>query len=190
MAWLNEQQIEDLNFIRVGKNVKISDKASIHQAELMIIGDDSRIDDFVVISGRVTIGKNVHIAVFCNVAGGSEGVVFEDFSGLAYGCHVFTQSDDYSGGTLTNPTVPAIYKSELKKKVVIGKHCIVGAKSIVLPGVIMNEGCALGAMSMLSKSTEPWSIYFGIPAKKIKNRKKDLLTMENMFHKDKLETTK
>ena len=74
-----------------------------------------------------------------------------------------------------------IYKKELKKKVVIGRHCIIGAHSAVFPGVIMAEGCSLGAMSMLTKSTEPWSIYFGIPAKRIKERKKDLLILERNY---------
>jgi galactoside O-acetyltransferase len=115
------------------------------------------------------------------VAGGTEGIRFDDFSGLAYGCHVFSQSDDYTGLALTNPTVPAEFKKEKKEKVIIGKHCIVGTCSLIFPGVVMSEGCSLGAMSMLTKSTEPWAIYFGIPAKKIKSRKKDLLKLERLY---------
>jgi acetyltransferase-like isoleucine patch superfamily enzyme len=181
MAWLNEEQLQELSFRKLGKNVKISDKASLYDTHLMEIGDNSRIDDFCVISGRVVLGRNVHIAVFCNVAGGSEGVTLEDFSGLAYGCHVFSQSDDYSGASLTNPTIPTEFKKEKKEKVQIGKHCIVGTNSIILPGVAMGEGSSLGAMSMLTKSCEPWSIYFGIPAKKLKNRKQTLLEMEKLY---------
>ena len=63
---------------------------------------------------KVKIGRNVHIAIFCNVAGGEKGIHLDDFSGLAYGCHVITQSDDYSGKTLTNPTVPDEFKREQK----------------------------------------------------------------------------
>ena len=100
-------------------NVKISKKASIYNVEQTEIGDDSRIDDFCVVSGKVTIGKNVHIAPFCLVAGGEQGIIMEDFSGLSYHVQVFTQSDDYSGKTMTNPTVPAKYKNEFKKEVVI-----------------------------------------------------------------------
>ena len=70
---------------------------------------------------------------------------------MAYGCHVFTQSDDYSGETLTNATVPIQYKSETKKKISIGKHCIVGTSSL---------------------------IYVGNPAKKISPRSKNLLKLE------------
>lgn len=184
MAFLNEQQLAQMGFKHLGTNVRISDKASIYNPDQIEIGDHSRIDDFCVISGKVIIGRNVHIAVFCNVAGGEKGVTFEDFSGLAYGCHVFTQSDDYSGRTLTNPTVPGKYKREIKKAIVIGRHSIVGTSSLIFPGVTLAEGTSVGALSMVTKSTEEWSVYFGNPAKRIKARKRDLLELEKEYLSD------
>lgn len=184
MSYLSRKSLESLGFKYLGENVKISDKASIYDFGKISIGDNSRIDDFCVISGNVFIGRNVHIAVFCNVAGGEEGIIFEDFSGLAYGCHIFTQSDDYSGNSLTNPTVPDKYKKEIKKKIVIGRHSIVGTSSIVFPGVTLAEGTSVGALSMVTKNTEEWSVYFGTPAKKIKKRKRNLLELEAMYLKE------
>ena len=181
MAFLTQDQLNAIGFKKLGVNVKISDKASIYNPETIQIDDFSRIDDFCLLSGNITIGKNVHIAAFCNIAGGIPGVTFGDFSGLAYGCHIFSQSDDYSGLSLTNPTIPKKYKKEIHKAIHIGKHVIVGTKSIVLPGVNLAEGCSVGAMSMVTKSTEEWSIYFGIPAKKIKARSKNLLTLETEY---------
>lgn len=178
MTFLNEEQLSKIPFKFLGRNVKISEKAVIYNPDLIEINNNSRIDDFCVISGKVTIGKYVHIAVFCNVAGGSEGITFNDFSGLAYGCHVFTQSDDYSGQTLTNPTIPSKYKSETKKSIDIGRHCIVGTGSLIFPGVNLAEGTAIGAASVVRKSTEEWSIYLGNPAKKIKPRSRELLNLE------------
>jgi galactoside O-acetyltransferase len=186
MAFLTSEQLALMPFRFIGKNVLISDKAAIYNADQIEIGDNSRIDDFCVMSGKVKIGRNVHIAVFCNIAGGSEGIIFEDFSGLAYGCHVFSQSDDYSGRTLTNPTVPAIYKNETKKKVHIGRHCIVGTNSLIFPGVTLGEGCSIGAMSMVTRSTEPWTIYSGAPARKLKGRKRDLLKLEQAYLDDEM----
>lgn len=186
MAFIPQEQLALMGFRRLGKNVRISDKAAIYNADLIEIGDNSRIDDFCVISGNVFIGRNVHIAVFCNVAGGTEGITLEDFSGLAYGCHVFSQSDDYTGRTLTNPTIPSIYKREIKKAVHIGRHCIVGTSSLIFPGVTLGEGCSVGAMSMVTKSTEDWSVYFGVPAKKLKDRKRDLLLLEQEYLKSEL----
>ena len=185
MAFYSREQLECLGFKSIGKNVLVSDKASIYNHSEIEIGDNSRIDDFCVVSGKVSIGRNVHIAVFCNVAGGEKGVVMEDFSGLAYGCQVFSQSDDYSGKTLTNPTVPTRYKKETKSPVHIGRHCIVGASSVILPGVTLGEGTSVGAMTMVTKDTVPWSFYFGIPAKRLKARSLDLLEIEKAYLKDK-----
>jgi len=181
MAYLTNKQMEELGFKSLGKNIKISDKASIYNFDEIEIGDNSRIDDFCVVSGKIKIGKNVHIAPMCLVAGGKKGIVLEDFSGLAYGVKVFTQSDDYSGKTMTNPTVPTQYKHEINQEITIEKHSIVGAGSIIFPGVVLSEGTSVGAMSLVRKRTESWSIYMGYPAKKIKNRKKDLLVLEEQY---------
>jgi len=181
MAFLTSEQLAAAGFKKLGRNVKISDKAVVYNPEQVEIGDHSRIDDFCVVSGKVTIGRNVHIAVFCNLAGGSEGITMDDFSGLAYGCHVFSQSDDYTGRTLTNPTVPAKYKHERKAAIHIGRHCIIGTSSLVFPGVYLAEGCSVGAMAMVTKSTEPWGVYTGTPARRVKERKQDLLVLEKEY---------
>lgn len=187
MAFLTEASLAALGFKCLGVNVRISDKASIYNPELMEIGDNTRIDDFCVISGKVTLGRNVHVAIFCNIGGGELGVTLEDFSGLAYGCHVFTQSDDYSGRTLTNPTVPDKYKHETKLPVLIKRHSIVGTCSVILPGVTLEEGTSIGAMSMITKSTEPWTVYFGIPAKRLKARRRELLELEQDYLHEEIE---
>lgn len=186
MAFLSDIQIGKMGFRKLGKNVIISEKASIYNPELIEIGDNSRIDDFCVLSGSITIGRHVHLAVFNNIAGGEPGIKFEDFSGLAYGCHLFSQSDDYSGKSMTNPTVSDNFKNETKKPICIGKHCIVGAGSVIVPGVILGEGTAVGSLSLVTKSTEPWSIYFGIPARRIKARSRELLRYEQEFEKSML----
>lgn len=181
MAYLTAEELKSLKFKGLGSEVKISDKASIYNPEQMVIGDNSRIDDFCVLSGKLTIGRNVHLAPFCLVAGGSEGITFEDFSGAAYHVQVFSQSDDYSGRTMTNPTIPSIYKNETKKAVRIGRHVIVGANSIVFPGVNIDDGCSVGAMTLVNKSTLPWGIYVGNPAKRIKDRSRDLEILEKLY---------
>lgn len=184
MAYYSEDQLAGMGFKRIGKNVKISDKASLYNTDQIEIGDNSRIDDFCVISGRISIGRHVHIAPLCLVAGGSEGIVFEDFSGLAYHVQIFSQSDDYSGASLTNPTVPGKYKLEKKAAVRLGRHVIIGAGSIVFPGVDIADGCSVGALSLVHKPTQPWGIYVGNPAKRVKDRKRDLLTLEEQFLKE------
>lgn len=184
MAYYSQIELNNLGFKYIGKNVKISDKASLYNYDQIEINDNSRIDDFCVISGKVRIGRNVHITPNCLVAGGEKGIIFEDFTTIAYNVQVFTQSDDYTGLTMTNSTVPKQYKNEFKKEVVIKKHSIVGAGSIIMPGVTISEGTSVGAMSLILKDTESWSIYFGIPAKKIKSRSKSLLELEEQYLKN------
>jgi len=50
-----------------------------------------------------------------------------------------------------------------------------------MPGVNIGEGCSVGAMSLVNKSIEPWGIYFGVPARRIKERKKNILELERQF---------
>jgi len=181
MSYYTKEQLEKIEFKSLGENVKISDKASIYNCDVIKIGDNSRIDDFCVISGRVEIGRNVHITPQCLLAGGEKGIVLEDFSTLAYGVKVFTQSDDYSGETMANSTVPKNFKNEQKRSVRVGRHSIIGAGSIIFPGVVIGEGASIGANSLVLKSTENWSIYVGSPARRIKSRKKSLLELEQDY---------
>jgi acetyltransferase-like isoleucine patch superfamily enzyme len=181
MAYLTKLELTKLGFLHLGNNVKISDKASLYNCEQISIGDNTRIDDFCVLSGKLTFGKNIHLAPFVLLAGGTEGITMNDFSGCAYHVQIFSQSDDYSGKTMTNPTIPIEFKNEFKKAILIGKHVIIGTSSIVFPGVCLAEGCSIGALTLVNKSTKPWGIYVGNPAKRIKDRSRELLILEDKF---------
>ncbi len=50
MAWLDSDQIARLGFGSVGRDVKISDRASFHGTDRICIGHHVRIDDFAVIT--------------------------------------------------------------------------------------------------------------------------------------------
>jgi acetyltransferase-like isoleucine patch superfamily enzyme len=181
MGYLSRDQIEAMGFAFLGHDVKISDRAAIYDAAQIRIGDNSRIDDFCVISGQVELGRNVHIAPFGLLAGGRGGITLEDFSGLAYRVSVFAQSDDYSGATMTNPTVPARFKIETVGQVRIGRHTIVGTGATICPGVTLAEGTAVGAGALVLHSSAPWTIIAGVPARRLKDRKRDLLALEAAY---------
>lgn len=184
MSYLTEEILRKIGFKSLGKDVKISDKASIYNPETIEVGDYSRIDDFCVISGKVSIGNYCHITPMCLVAGGSPGITLSDFCTLAYGVKVFAQSDDYSGSTMVNSIIPKKFKKEILNKVVLQKQVVVGAGSIILPGVTIKEGCSIGAMTLVHKSTESWGIYVGSPARRIKERSKHILILERQFLKE------
>ena len=58
--------------------------------------------------------------------------------------------------------------------VVIEDHCWIAYGTTILPGVTMAKGSVLGAGSVLTKSTEPYGIYAGVPAVKVGERPADL----------------
>ncbi|MEK2608756.1 acyltransferase [Pseudomonas shirazensis] len=183
MAFLSREQVQSMGFLRVGHNVLISDKASLYNCPNITIGDNVRIDDFAVISageGGIVIADFVHIAVFSLLTGAGR-ICMDSFSGLSSRVSVYSSSDDYSGGSLTNPTVPDRYKRVVSADVSIGKHVIIGAGSVVLPGVTLEEGVAVGALSLVSRNCTAFGTYSGVPARRIKERSRELLEVEQRF---------
>ncbi len=187
-TYLTEHDLKDAGFRGLGRKVKIHTRASIYGLENIIIGDNVRIDDFSIIiaTGIVEIGSHVSIPNFCFL-GARNGIVLEDFVTLAPGTKIFTASDDYSGTKLTGPTLPAEYTGGKAGKVVLKRHVIIGAGSVVLPGCTIGEGCSIGALSLVATDLEPWGIYAGIPVSRLRDRNRDLLTLEQEFkvrHRD------
>lgn len=180
-SFYSESELKEIGFKKIGKNVLISKKASIYGANKISIGDNSRIDDFCIISGRVEIGKFVHIAAYTALYGGNIGIEIEDFCGISSRSALYAVSDDYSGKALTNPTIPEKYKSIIEKKIILKKHSLVGTNCTILPGVTLYEGVSVGANSLINKDCDEWKIYIGVPAKIFKERSKELLKLEEKF---------
>lgn len=180
-SFYSSEELQGIGLKVYGKNVLISRKASIYDASNITIGDNVRIDDFCIVSGTVRFGNNIHLAAYSALYGGRAGITVEDFANISSRVCIYAVSDDYSGYTMTNPTVPDEYKKVQNKPVYIGKHVIIGSGCTILPGVYLSEGVALGAMSLFKTKGEPWKIYAGIPAKVIKDRNRGLLELEKEY---------
>jgi galactoside O-acetyltransferase len=167
---------ENNGFKSLGNNVNIYSGAKIFGREYISIGDNVIIDDFVFIyaTAPMFIGSYIHIASFTSITGGGV-VVLEDFSTLSSGIRVFSGSDDFLGGGLTNSTIPEKYRKVIRSYVHIGRHAIIGANTVVLPGVTIAEGVAVGSGSVVNKSLDSWGIYVGSPARKIKDRPSEII---------------
>lgn len=174
--YYSKEELCKICFCSVGKNVFISKKVSIYNANIIKIGNNVRIDDFCILSGKIIIGNNVHISAGSYLFAGEAGIIIEDYSSISSRCAIYAITDDYSGEYLANPTVPAELRNVIKKEVIIKKYSIVGTGSTILPGVIIEEGCSVGAMSLVKESLQPWGIYVGIPCKRIKEKSKKLLS--------------
>ena len=187
ISFYSKKELKKFKFRSIGRNVFIKKNVSLYFVENISIGNNVRIDDNVIIvaskkNSPVRIGNYIHIASNCYLAG-SDGIEMMDFTTLAPGVLIFSGSDDYSGKKLTNPMVGNPYVGGKSGKVTLCKHVIIGAGSIVLPDVTIKQGSSVGALSLVNKDLNPWGVYSGIPAKKIKSRHKDLLKLEKKFLK-------
>lgn len=183
---LSREAIETMGFSSVGNNVQISDRASFYGTGHISLGNNVRIDDFCVLAagtGGISIGNYVHVAVGSSLIGTGK-ITMSDFSGLSSRVAIYSSSDDYSGLVMTNPTVPSEYTGVTHADVYIGKHVIVGSGSVILPGVILEEGVAVGALSLVQKNCKAFGIYAGNPIKRIKDRERKLLDIENLLSKN------
>lgn len=156
---------------RRGANVIIGKTVRIRYPELIEIGDNVIIDDFTYISTALRIEGHVHIAAGCKLIGGTQSsVVIGEFSTLAPNVVLAAGSDDYVAG-IASPLVPAAFKGRAQiGTIAIGRHCIVGANSTVLPDVTFADGAAVGAQSLVKADLDSWSLYAGTPARFIKAR--------------------
>ena len=190
--YYSERELKKIKFSSLGKNVLIKKNAALYFTENISIGSNVRIDDNVIIvasnkKNPIKIGDYVHIASNCYLAG-SSGIEMMDFTTLAPGVLMFSGSDDYSGKKLTNPTVEKKYIGGKVGKVTLCKHVIIGANSVILPKVTINEGSSVGALSLVNKNLDSWGVYFGVPAKKLKSRSKNILKLEKYFLRKKVNT--
>lgn len=180
-GYYSVEELKALSLKSFGDNLYISKKVSIYGAEKVSIGSFVRIDDFCVLSGKISIGNLVHIGSHGSLLAGDIGITIEDCVNISQGVRIYCASDDYSGESMTSPLIPEEYKRVYYAPINIKRHSIIGSGSTILPGVTLAEGTAIGAMSMIKSGTKPWNIYAGIPAKLIKERSRNLLELEKKF---------
>jgi galactoside O-acetyltransferase len=177
---LSPEELTAAGFRSVGHNCQVSRFARFYGASAIVLGDCVRVDDFAIVSAKeeVILGDHVHIAPFCLLMGRS-GIVMDSFSGLASRVAVYSESDDPSGRSLVNPTVPRRYKPRYHAgRVRIGRHCGVGTGSTLLPNAVLEEGAIIAAHSLLLSRARAWSIYSGIPARRRRERSRMVLELE------------
>jgi acetyltransferase-like isoleucine patch superfamily enzyme len=173
--FLTPQELDELGFRCVGENPKISQFARFHNPQQISLGNNVRIDDFVVMSGNVSIGSNVHFSIHSSVISPRAHVSIGNFATISFYSCITSSNDDYSGKFMTNPTLPRTHTNVSDFDVKVEEHVIIGAHSLILPGVTLNQGCAIGAYSLVKNNVPEWEVFAGVPARRIKARSKLLL---------------
>jgi acetyltransferase-like isoleucine patch superfamily enzyme len=175
----SEEELKLIGFKSIGQNVLISNKCSIYSPQNISIGNNVRIDDFVILSpsSDMVIGNYVHIACYASLIGKGK-IIINDFVGISGRVSIYSSSDDYTGLAMTNPMVPEKFKKVNNGDVILGKHTIIGSGSVILPNVTIGDGCAVGALTLINRDCEEFTIYSGNPANKIGKRLKRFLKYE------------
>src|SRR3954447_18476145 len=178
--YLTEVDLAGEGIKKLGSNVRVHETAILVDLERIEIGSNVRIDPYCVLSaagGHLKIGSYIHIGSHnVTVAGG--GVELADFVNLSQRVRIYSVSDDYSGESLTSPMIPRHLSRPLSGTVRLGRHVIVGSGSVILPQVTIGDGCAIGALSLVTQSLPDWGIYAGIPVRLLRARSRRLLADE------------
>jgi acetyltransferase-like isoleucine patch superfamily enzyme len=164
-------------FAALGPGGAIHPTVLVFGAEHVEVGTNVRIDAHCIITagpGRVTIGDNVHIGAATHLFG-TAGVEIADFANVSSRVSLFSTNDDYTEGHLTNPTVPASLRKVEEAPVRLGRHAIVGCGTVVLPGVTVGTGAAVGALSLVKHDVDPFTVVAGTPAHPVGTRDRERL---------------
>jgi acetyltransferase-like isoleucine patch superfamily enzyme len=183
MGFLSRDEIEAIGFSAFGGHVFIDSTARFYGAERISIGSNVRIDAYAVLSaGRdgISIGNYVHIGVGVFMTG-SAHIELQDFVGVSTRVSIFSSNDDYYGNSLTGPTVPEDLRKLTIAPVALEKHVIVGAGSIILPGVTLKTGAAVGALTLVKRNVAAFTIIAGPKGQVIGKRSQELLRLEQQL---------
>ncbi|HSZ70421.1 MAG TPA: acyltransferase [Solirubrobacteraceae bacterium] len=179
-GFLARAELLELGLGAVGDDVHIDAGAVFYGAHRISIGSHVRIDAGTVLSageGGIVIGDHVHISVRVFLTGAAT-IELGSFAGVSAGTAIFSSNDDYRGGWLTGPTIPDDLRNVTSAPVVLGEHAIVGAGCVILPGVTIGQGAAVGALTCVRKDVAPFAIVAGPHGEVLGERDRKLLEFE------------
>jgi len=114
--------------------------------------------------GNMHVGNNVYIGNNCHLS--INDLKIDDYTMLA--SQVSVVGGDHRFNVVGTP-IRDTGRAE-RRGVTIGKDCWLGHGVIILDGVEIGEGSIIAAGAIVTAPVEPYSIYAGLPAKKIRNR--------------------
>ena len=93
-----EKELQNLGFKFIGENCKISKLSSFYNKKNISIGNNTRIDDFCVISageGGIIIGNNTHISTHVTICGKSS-IKIGDYCCASFKSTISSNCDDFT----------------------------------------------------------------------------------------------
>lgn len=127
------------------------------------MGKNVNIEKNAVFSHRIKIGDNSGLGIACRVP---QGVTIGNDVMMGPQCKIYTRNHAFDR---TDIPMREQHYQEIKP-VTIGNDVWIGTNVIILPGVNIADGCIIGAGSVVTKDTLPYSVNAGNPCKFIKSR--------------------
>ena len=132
-----------------------------------------QLDGFPWIQPRVTIVHSDRITSGAHL-GINSGTYINGVGGIQFGNNVLIGSNvTISSGEhhIDGESPPIFERVTLPKKIVIGDDVWIGAGVVILPGITLAKGSVIGANAVVTKDTEEYGIYMGVPARKFRDRR-------------------
>ncbi len=138
-----------------GKNPYIGRSVYIWAKNAIVIGDNFYMGKFSQIECDAIIGDNVMFANRVALIGRYDHNYTEPGIPIRLATSIRDKNYKWKG---------------IREKIIIENDVWVGYGTIILSGVKIGQGSIIAAGSVLTKNVEPYSIYAGNPARKIKDR--------------------
>jgi acetyltransferase-like isoleucine patch superfamily enzyme len=147
---------------------RIASTARLDDRKLISLGSDTFIDHYCILRpdhGQITLGNNSYLGPFSVILGSGgvsigNDVMVGPHTVFASGNHDFTRVDRPMWQFAMQSDGPIVIEND----VWIGAHCL------ICDNVTIATGSVIGGGAVVTKSTEPFGIYAGVPAKKIGSR--------------------
>ncbi|HWX20666.1 MAG TPA: acyltransferase [Candidatus Binatia bacterium] len=171
---LNSPKYDLSRLATSGEDVFVSANVEIRRPHLVRLGSHIAIDSGFYCTTAVTLGDYIHIGPYVTVIGGEPALLrMAGFNTIGAGSRILCASDEFLGAGLVGMAPPEFRDIVHIAPVVFGAFASLGTNVVVHPGVTLAEGSVVGSCSLLTRSTEPWTIYRGVPARPWKARPKE-----------------
>lgn len=165
-----------IKLLRLNKNISIQNGNRIYSQAKFITNYNGQIiignnNEFlfgiclVTYGGSIKIGNNCSINPYTVIYGHGKGTTIGDNVLIAGHCMIISSNHNFG-----NKDVPINQQGETSRGIIIEDDVWLGAGVKILDGVTIGKGSIVAAGSVVNKNIEPYSIYAGVPAKKIKTR--------------------
>lgn len=175
----------------VGKGVVVTNARHLRIAPGVTIGDYCRLDclgsEGVILKRGSTLRRGVHVEVTSVLRQVGVGLTLGERAGVSEGCYIGAKGRvEIGSDTIIGPGCRVIAEDHVferadttiraqgvtRRGITIGSDCWLGAGVTVLDGVVVEDGCVVGAESLVTGTIPALSVAYGVPARVVRTRGK------------------